>query len=229
MDDWVLNEDDERAAWEEPEPDKTSDIDSADEDALTGQDAGGNVTVYVTESAEVVTVKLADDWKRLVESGAFDACVVEAANAATMHALANRLETGEGASSATEQPEPDVSHYGKNDVARVLDAVTADLQNFSQRMSAVVDQPASASSSGGHVNGSAQRGKILTVSTDGDWLVSVRKSEIEGEILDVLQDLGKQISPGELAEGPSSPAISELNALVRDPQKLLRAVGLPSQ
>ncbi|WP_144312092.1 hypothetical protein [Actinopolyspora erythraea] len=99
-------------------------------------------------------------------------------------------------------------------------------QRFAQQLSERVDVPSSMSSSGGHVSGTGQRGQITEITIDPRWASSARNSEIESELTDLLRRLKSADSPGELAQGPSSSNIDELNALVSDPQRFLRRLGL---
>ncbi|MEV0052510.1 hypothetical protein AB0H34_18655 [Saccharopolyspora shandongensis] len=123
---------------------------------------------------------------------------------------------------------PDTSPLGKEDVMRLVDAVSADLKGFTEQLSARVDRTFSVESSGGHVRGSARSGQVLEMWIDSGWAASSRNSEIELGLTEVLTQLSEQSSPGELAQGPHSRAIDELHALASDPQLFLRRVGLLS-
>lgn len=109
---------------------------------------------------------------------------------------------------------------------RLLDAVWADLDRFGEQLAERVERTVSVESSGGHVRGSAQRGQVLDMWVDPAWAAAARSSEIELELTEVLQQLGEQSTPGELAQGPRSRAIDELHALVADPHLRMRRVGL---
>ncbi|MGP4019340.1 hypothetical protein [Saccharopolyspora sp. 5N708] len=199
-------------------------------DDTTDSDDAPVVIVHVSETGEVTSVALASSWRRSVDPRELHTSVLSAANAATMQVLANRIEgtaeTSAVPASGTTADVPDTSPLGKEDVMRLLDAVSADLNDFIEQLSTRVEQIVSIRSSGGHVQGSARSGQILALRIDSGWASSARKSEIELELTEVLKQLGEQSSPGELAQGPRSRAIDELQALASDPQLLLRRVGL---
>jgi DNA-binding protein YbaB len=229
-DDW--DEDDEGDLWlvgsGDPSP-RSAPPEPEHADVVTGTDPAGAVTVAATPEAEVVAVTLAEDWKRRIDPRALHSAVVTAANAATAQALARRLETTD-LRAAAPQPaaQQDDSPLTRQDVTRLLDAVTADLGAFTQRLSEVVDQPVTAESPGHNVSGSAQRGQVLRLGIDPAWASAARNTEIEAEIKAVLTELRSKSTPQDLAGGPRSRAIDELNALASDPQRLLRRLGLPS-
>lgn len=201
----------------------------ADDDAASPDD-GPAVTVSVTEVGAVTSVVLAASWRRSVDPRELHSEVLSAANSAMMQALANQVgqaEQTQGAStSGAPTGIPDTSPLSKHDVLRLVDAVSADLNRFTEQLSTRVEQTVSAESSGGHVRGSAQRGQILDVWIDSRWASSARNSEIELELTDVLKRLGELSSPGDMMHGPQSQAINELRALASDPQLFLRRVGL---
>ncbi|MEU5847705.1 hypothetical protein [Saccharopolyspora shandongensis] len=188
------------------------------------------VTVHVTDAGAVTSVVLAADWRRSVDPRELGAAVLSAFTTATIRVLENQVERAEQAPSVSAAGEPagvpDTSPLGKDDVMRLVDAVSADLKGFTEQLSARVDRTVSVESSGGHVRGSARRGQVLEVWIDSGWAASSRNSEIELELTEVLTQLSEQSSPGELAQGPRSRAIDELHALASDPQLLLRRVGL---
>lgn len=188
------------------------------------------VTVHVTDVGAVTSVVLAANWRRSVDPRELDEVVLSAFTTATMRVFENQVERAEQTSpvSATGAPAdvPDTSPLGKEDVMRLVDAVAADLNRFTEQLSARVDRTVSVESSGGHVRGSARSGQVLKMWIDSSWAASARNSEIELELTEVLKILGEQSSPGELAQGPRSRAIDELHALTSDPQLFLRRVGL---
>lgn len=235
MDDrrWGFEEADDRK-FDEARSTRDPVSDSAD--TVSGHDADGVVTVTVTPSAEVVSVELAAGWRNSVEPRLLHARVLAAANAATMQALARQIDEQEQHPPVPPDAPGNVHGTGvsdetpitKEDVLRLVDAVSADLQNFSQHLSAVVDQPVSAESAGRHVRGSGQRGQVVELAIDARWAGHVRNPEIESELVEVLRKLQRSGSPGELANGPQSSAIAELTALASDPHKFLRRLGLLS-
>lgn len=196
---------------------------------MSGQDEDRIIDVVVTPDADVVAVHLAPDWQRAVDPRQLPAAVVSAANTATMRALARNVERFEATpdDAAAASPGVDDAPLTALDVRRLLDAVSAELDSFTERLSPVVDRRANAASAGGHVRGTAQRGQVLRMEIDADWAGNVRHAELESELLDVLRDLHNASTPRELAAGPASGAISELMELARDPQRLMRRLGMP--
>ncbi|HEX2297185.1 MAG TPA: hypothetical protein VHH34_01480 [Pseudonocardiaceae bacterium] len=197
------------------------------EQTVSGQDADRVVTVQVTLTGDVAAVHLATDWQRSVDPRVLGESVRAAANAATVAAMTAQLDRVE------QQPPPvaaadhvDTTPLTRRDVDRLLDAVTADLADFSRRAAEIIDHPVSTQSARRHVSGTAQRGQVLQVSVEPGWAARARSSEIEGELLEVLGWLRRQSTPGDLAQGPQSSAIAELTALASDPATLLRRIGL---
>jgi len=107
------------------------------------------------------------------------------------------------------------------------DAVSEELDQFTARLTEVVDHSVRAESAGGHVQGSAQRGQVLSLDIDANWAGQARHTEIETELAEVLRGLHDSSTPRELAAGPSGSAISELMDLAADPRRLMRRLGLP--
>jgi hypothetical protein len=201
-------------------------------DAIIGEDPDRVVTVTVTRSAEVVSVSLAAKWRSLVDPRGLHSSVLAAANRATMQALAVQVEEFDMSSAPVPVNTPatgvggfDESQLTKDDVERLMAAVSTELDRFNSQLSAVVDRPATAESAGGHVAGSSQRGQVLEVAIEPGWASTARNAEIESEVLEVLQVLHRLGVPDELAGGPHGSAISELNALASDPQRLMRRLG----
>lgn len=190
-------------------------------EALVGQDADGLATVTVTPTADVVSVRLAGDWR---QSRGLSAAVVSAANAATMRALAWQVENPPPASAPVGTP--DETPISAADALRLVDAVSADLAAFASRTAEIIDRPVVAESRGGHVRGSARGGQVVELTIDPGWTSAVRVSEVESELLDALKTLRVRSVPAELTGGPKSDAITELTALLADPNALLRRVGL---
>jgi hypothetical protein len=77
-------------------------------------------------------------------------------------------------------PSKDDSPLTTDDVLQLVDAVTADLERFTQQMALVVEQVVTVESSGGHVTGSGKGGQILSITVDPHWAASARNSEREG-------------------------------------------------
>lgn len=199
-------------------------------ETLIGEDADTVVQVVVSPDADVVAVRLSPRWRQLAEPQALHNKVVAAANAATMSALARSVELADlpAAAALPEGTSTDESALTARDVRRLLDAVDAELRDFSARLSAIVDRPARVRSSGGHVQGSAQRGHVLAVDVDSAWAGRARHTEIESELLEVLQRLHEASTPREMVGGPKGAALSELMELATDPVRLMRRLGMPA-
>lgn len=195
---------------------------AAPEQTESGQDADRVVTVHVTPTGEVASVHLAADWKRAVDPRGLGSSVLAAANAATAAAMvAQQPRIGEQPPPAPAAAHVDRTPLTRLDVNRLLAAVTADLEQFTRQAAEVANRRVSAESAGRHVSGTAQRGHVLEVSVDPGWAARSRTSEIESEVLDVLRQLRRRSTPGELAQGPQSSAIAELHALASDPITLM--------
>lgn len=195
---------------------------------VSGQDADGVVTVHVTPDGELVSVRVAADWRKFVDPRALGSSVLAAANNATLQALATQLDRAAQQPPAPQQtqPAPDGPPLSRADVNRLLDAVTVELERFLRQASEITDHPVSAQSAGRHLSGTAHRGQVLEVSVEAGWASRSRTSEIEGELVDLLGQLRRRSTPGELAKGPQSSAITELAELTRDPATMLRRIGL---
>ncbi|MEU4741549.1 YbaB/EbfC family nucleoid-associated protein [Actinosynnema sp. NPDC023658] len=199
----------------------------ARQDSLTGQDADGVVTVAVNDLAEVQSVTITAQWRQSVDPRALGSAVTQAANAATMAALAEQVERpAEPAPQRPAPPPQPEERITPEQALRLMDAVSADLARFTQRMTEVVDRPLTVESRGGHVRGTIHRGQVLGLEADPAWTHSARVTEVQQEFLEVLRNLRARSVPSDLAQGPQSPAIAELTALVSDPGTLLRRVGL---
>jgi DNA-binding protein YbaB len=207
-----------RSAPKEPE---------APQDTLVGRDADGVVTVAVNDGAEFQSVTIATQWRQSVDPRVLGSAVTQAANAASMAALVQQIERpAEPAPRQVAPPPQSDERITPEQALRLMDAVSADLARFTQRMSEVVDRPLTVESRGGHVRGTTHRGQVLNLEVDPAWTHSARVSEMQQEFLEVLRNLRAQSVPADLAQGPHSPAIAELTALVSDPNALLRRVGL---
>ncbi len=216
--------------WEYEETGRRSDNASDSEDTLVGQDADQVVQVVVSPEADVVAVRLSPRWRQTVDPRALHMNVLSAANNATLNALARNLEEVDPSAAAV--PSNDAgsgeSALSTQDVERLLNAVDAELDEFTAKLSAIIDHPVQRESSGGHVHGSAQRGQVLTLEIDSAWAGQARHTEIETELTEVLQGLHKASTPRDMAGGPSGSAISELMELAADPGRLMRRLGMPT-
>ena len=230
--DWGFEEDDEVEDVRRSTPAEES---TDDTDLLSGQDARGVVTITVADTAAITSVRLASDWRDRTEPRELGALVLEAANNATARAVAAQAQrvdiraeaaAGTDGPPRTSQPTEEERPITREDQRRLLDAVTADLTQFRQRMAEVVDQAVRVDSAGEHVTVSGKRGQVMDVSLDVTWLYTARESEIESEVREALTKFADRSTPGELAQGPRSSAINELMALVSDPQAMVRRIAM---
>lgn len=189
---------------------------------LTGQDRDEVVTVTVTDTADVVSVELATDWKRKVDPRGLRHHVVEAVNAATARALAARAE-----SPAQPEPRARTAEHGaltRYDLMRLIDAVTADTRRV-VRYAARLNQEVTQSSGGGHVRVTGVGRQVRAVEMDPNWVWRVRDGEIVSELTDALKGFGARAPRP--ADVPRGSALDELNALMADPARTLRRLGMP--
>jgi DNA-binding protein YbaB len=202
------------------------------------------VTVTVDAAGGIKSVKLTHQWQHSVAPEALHQNVLLAANAAIMAALAQvdvnaqaafpwAVPTQAEAIRPAGQPVPQREPRSPQDritasaeVVRLVDTVVAELAQFDQKLSAARERPASVQSNGQHVRVTADNIRILGVSIDPAWLTSTRNPDIERELVDALVQAQHQASLGSLAQGPQSPATSELMRLVSNPAELLRRLGL---
>lgn len=194
---------------------------------MAGRDPDGVITVAVNDEAEVQSVVIATGWKQRVDPRALGAAVVQAANAATVQALAKQAERPAPPSQSQSQSQSQsTERITPAEALRLMDAVSADLARYTRRMAEVVDRPTTVESRGGHVRGTAHRGQVLALDADPGWTHTARVNEMQQEFLEVLRNLRDRSVPTDMTAGPQSPAIAELTALVSDPGTLLRRVGL---
>ncbi|GAA3365815.1 YbaB/EbfC family nucleoid-associated protein [Saccharopolyspora gregorii] len=222
---WQLNEEDLG-----PEEVRNSERPEATDDLLRGQDPEGVVTVRVTDTGEFRSVELASGWKRTTDPRSLSVHVVAAANDATMRAATAQAELVQSAPPTT-RAEPVEGIAASDDpitaadAMQLINAVSTDLEAFNQRMTDAIGTTVSGQSSGGHVRGTSKQGQILDLVIDATWCSAARNTEIEGELADVLRVLRDRTAPRDVANGPQSPAISQLFALASDPQRFLRRLG----
>lgn len=217
---------------EADEDDARADEPVTEEEPLTGADADGIVTVTVDDAAGVRSVRLGGGWQDNAVRRGLGTRVVDAMTAATTRAIARTVERAEVADDepvpVASKPEEPVTPITADDVMRLLHTVSTDLSQFRQRLSAVVDETVTVTSAGGHATVSGRQGRVGVVSLDQDWLYGARASEVESELRDALTAFRAASSPGELAAGPRSSAISELLSIVSDPQTMVRRIRLRS-
>lgn len=197
-----------------------------DTDECVGTDASGVVSVVAELDGRVRAVRLAARWRDSLDQRALDAAVLSAANNATMQALSRSVEAQGDLTAAEPVPvrgEVDETPFTSEDALRLFDAVNAELAAFTGGLDQTVNAPVQAASRGGHVQGTAQSGRIVRLEIDDRWLYTAPNPEIEGELAEVLRALHDRGTP---APQPGGPAIAELQALASDPARLLRKVGL---
>ncbi|GAA1030183.1 MULTISPECIES: hypothetical protein [Amycolatopsis] len=203
-----------------------------DEDRLVGRDPDRIISVTVSPGAEVLAVAVDRDWTRAVDPRGLHSSVVAAANAATMAALARQVEDVQRNPPAppdfggSQSRSADESPLSPDDMLRLVDAATSEMNRFTEQAAAVVDRRLTAESAGGHLSGAAINGQVVDISIDPTWAGSVRSTEIASEIKDVLQQLHVATTPPEIINGPQGSAIAEIMGMLYDPQRLSRRVGL---
>lgn len=225
---WGFEEDDEESEVE-------VEADEQAEEPLLGKDPDEIVTIAVTDTADVLSVHIDEQWRERVEAHLLGGKVVEAMNAATIIALARQSEQVDmtGSESAGTTPPPETSESIEDerpitmeDAMRLLHAVKSDLATFTHQLSAVRNRAVAVESGGDHVTVSGARRQVATVELDQTWLHSAPNSEIESETRDALTAFITKSTPDEqLTQGPQSSAITELKALVADPQTLIRRIN----
>jgi DNA-binding protein YbaB len=207
--------------------------DEPDEELLTGKDSDEVVTIGVTDTADLASVRLDPNWRDKVDPRALGTKVVEAMNAATIAALGKQSESidvrsqaaGTGAAPATSQSIEDERPFSMEDALRLFRAVSTDLAEFKNRLSEVRNQTVTVESGGGHVTVSGMRRQVGSVSLDQTWLHGAAEREIESEVRDALTSFIAKSTPDDaMRQGPQSSAIDELRSLVADPQALIRRI-----
>ncbi|MFD9704318.1 hypothetical protein [Lentzea sp. NPDC059081] len=196
----------------------------AQDDGCAGTEDSGAVSVVVELDGRVRAVRLAAQWRDVLEPRSLGAAVVSATTDATMRALARAVED-QGDLTAIAPPSPvadlDEAPFTRADAERLFAAVNAELAAFTAELDRLTNVPARAESRGGHVSGTAQAGRVVAVEIDGQWSHAAPNPEIEGELTEVLRALHR--TP---VAQPAGPAIAQLQALASDPARLLRKVGL---
>lgn len=223
---WGFEEDD---GLDRPDPRPAE----PDVDRVEGTDDDRIVTVVADLAGQAGAVRVAPTWADH-DPTTLPQRVIAAANAAVLAALARRIEdappepeiSAEPAPTDTAAPALGDPFAAINDVLRLMDEVSADLDSFQHQLASATTGPISADSRGGHVTIGIRDGQVVDVSIDPRWAGAVRTAELESELLDALQRVQRRASPGDLARGPHSAAISELDQLVRTPQTMLRQLGL---
>ncbi|GAB3678074.1 hypothetical protein [Saccharopolyspora tripterygii] len=208
---------------------------SASESTLKASSGEPPVTVEVDDAGFVTSASLAADWKKSVDPRTLHTTVLTAVQTASMQVLVSKAEQVDSTSTPVDLTAsapadlPDTSPLSAGDVQRLLDEVYADVDRFTEQASNRLNKTVSVTSSGGHVTAAATKGQVHDLSIEPSWSSAARNAEIESELNEVFRRLSEQGSPGDLADGPQSRAISELKSLVSDPQLFLRRIGLPPQ
>lgn len=196
--------------------------DEPEPDSPAGRDRYAVVTVTVSPEGEIRQVRLAEDWKSKVDPRGLHSNILTAANAATIDALVRQI----GLTRRNPPPPPpsgaDETPLTVQDVLRLGDAVRAEVDETSARL-ALADRPVAAESSGGHVAGTAQSGRYVSLDIDPTWASMARNAEIEGELTEVLRSLHRDSVPDGASARPGA-ATAELLSLIHDPDRLLRRV-----
>ncbi|MEU0792569.1 hypothetical protein ABZ342_21060 [Amycolatopsis sp. NPDC005961] len=188
----------------------------------TGRDPDRVVTVVVSDEAAILHVKLAVDWKSKVDPRALDTSVLTAANAATIDAMLRQTRDVQENPPSPLRSAADEAPLTAHDVLRLGDAVMAEVDEISARL-AVADRPVAATSSGGHVSGTAQSGRYVSLDIDPTWASIARNAEIEAELTEVLKSLHRDSVPDAPGRHVGK-ATAELLSLVHDPDRLIRRV-----
>ncbi|GAB3451682.1 hypothetical protein [Actinophytocola sediminis] len=208
---------------EDDEPDaRAAATGRAAAEELTGQDRDQVVTVTVTDLADVVSVALAAGWKAKVDPRSLERHVTEAVTAATARALAARVE-----SPAPPAPSTRTAEHGpltRADLRRLIDAATADTRQLA-RHTARVTQEVTQSSRGRHVRVTGVGRQVRSVAMDSHWAWRVPDGEIVSELTDALRAFGARAPRA--GDRPRGSALDELTALVADPARTLRRLGMP--
>lgn len=227
-----MNDDDRRWGFEEAEDweydagRRATPPPAAEQDGCVGTDASGAVSVIAELDGRARAVALTAQWRESLDQRALDAAVLSAANNATMQALSRSVEAQGDLTAAAPVPvrgEVDETPFTSEDAMRLFDAVNAELAAFTGGLDQTVNAPVRAESRGGHVQGTAQAGRVVRLEIDDRWLYTAPNPEIESELAEVLRALHDRGTP---APRPGGPAIAELQALASDPARLLRKVGL---
>lgn len=218
---WVFEA--ETDLWDDGESPSPSEAEP-EPDGPAGRDEDSVVTVTVSPEGEVRQVKLAEDWKNKVDPRGLDASVLTAANAATVDALVRQIRVTPESPPSPPASDADETPLGPQDVLRLGEAVRAEVDGMSARL-ALADRPVASTSSGGHVGGTAQSGRYVSLDIDPTWASMARNAEIETELTEVLRSLHRDSIP-DAANSQLGEATTELLSLIHDPDRLIRRVLL---
>jgi hypothetical protein len=210
--------------WDDGEAPAQSPEDEPGPADPTGHDPDSVVTVVVSPEGGVRLVRLAADWKSRVDPRGLHSSVLSAANAATLHALVRQTRDAQENPPSPPGGDADETPLTAKDVLRLGHAVMAEVDQISARL-AVVDRPAAATSSGGHVAGTAQSGRYVSLDIDPTWASIARNAEVEAELTEILRSLHRDSVPDGTGRHQGK-ATAELLSLVHDPDRLIRRVQL---
>jgi len=210
--------------WDDGETPAQSQEDEPEPNGPTGRDPDRIVTVVVSAEGAILQVKLAADWKSKLDPRALDTSVLTAANAATIDAMLRQARDVQENPPSPLHVTADEAPLTPQDVLRLGDAVMAEVDEISARL-AVADRLVTATSSGGHVAGTAQSGRYVSLDIDPTWASIARNAEVEGELPAVLKSLHRDSVPDGTGRHVGK-ATAELLSLVHDPDRLIRRARL---
>lgn len=224
---WVLNEEEEEELnlnGERGESTVCTRSPSMDGD-FSGEDHSGTVRVSATESGEICSVRISDDWKQTIHPRMLAEGILAAVNAASMHAAQSRNNKYQAEVPSSKSSMYDEGLISKGDMLRLVESAMLDMAQFKQHVFGAASRVSHFESAGAHVWGFEQYGRVADISIDVRWASNARKLEIEREILDALKRVDTTSLTG-LARGPQGKNIDELATLTADPHRLLQKVGI---
>lgn len=181
------------------------------------------VDVTVGPAGEVEAVSLADRWRDAVDPAELGREVVGAVGRGIARALAD-ASTAPPAPAAASEP-VDLGPWGGS-FRRLLEEARRDAERYASAAAALRRQDTSATSAARHITGTARHGVVTEVGVDPAWARAAPAREIEGELLEVLAELGRRAVPASMRGGPAHPAAEALGCLAADPAALARAAGM---
>lgn len=204
-----------------------------DSELLIGQDNDQTITISVTPTCTVHSVALTRNWRTQVTPDVLQSKATQAVQAATTKVISYQAErtdmdsghgVGTNSPQATSKQSEDDTPITRDHVLQLLSTVSVDVEKFTKNVSSIATKQITSTSSSGRVTVSGTHQVVQTMSLDTRWVDTARDSAIEVEILDALANFFANSSLKELAQGPDSPAITELMSLVADPEGTLRRI-----
>lgn len=195
-----------RWGFEEDEDDVDTSLlgepEEQDDEPIQGSDPDRLVTITVTDDAKPVAVALAPDWRTTSQPSALSTAVISAMSTATSMAMvrqAKRLNRGDDpsgtlAASTTSQPRPPETPITKEDVVRLLDAVTEDLDRFMQQAKDIAERQVTVESGGGHVRVSGRARRIDEMPVDPTWAGAVTLVGIPAAVVALTATIATSIN-----------------------------------